>query len=231
FPTRRSSDLKYLCPFDRPSLGFLEENVTRVNPPTRVFGSLGPHRALACLALGAALVGCGSQDYPTELTAEEAYPPVVPGNAPVGVQPGVDKPTHQPATTAPSVAPQSPGLPVSPDPQGQPPGGAPVTGDFGATGAAGGPAGESGAPLVTPAAPLPPEELPDSTDVDGPLPEPTITVNPFVTVAHDPLSTFGVDVDTASYDIFRRDVLAGFLPSPQTVRLEEIGRASCRERV
>ena len=39
--------------------------------------------------------------------------------------------------------------------------------------------------------------------------------------AHDPLSTFAADVDTASYDIFRRDVNLGLLPQPASVRLEE----------
>jgi Ca-activated chloride channel family protein len=45
--------------------------------------------------------------------------------------------------------------------------------------------------------------------------------NPFVLTAHDPFSTFGADVDTASYDIFRRDVNLGMLPQPASVRLEE----------
>lgn len=45
--------------------------------------------------------------------------------------------------------------------------------------------------------------------------------NPFVLTRHDPLSTFGADVDTASYDVFRRDVNLGGLPRPDSVRLEE----------
>ena len=45
--------------------------------------------------------------------------------------------------------------------------------------------------------------------------------NPFVIAAHDPFSTFAADVDTASYDIFRRDVNNGYLPDPASVRLEE----------
>ena len=48
-----------------------------------------------------------------------------------------------------------------------------------------------------------------------------VGTNPFVVTAHDPLSTFAVDVDTASYDIFRRDVNLGVLPQPASVRLEE----------
>ncbi len=46
--------------------------------------------------------------------------------------------------------------------------------------------------------------------------------NPFVLAAADPLATFAADVDTASYDIFRRDVgLYGQLPNKDSVRLEE----------
>jgi len=48
-----------------------------------------------------------------------------------------------------------------------------------------------------------------------------VGTNPFVVTAHDPLSTFAVDVDTASYDIFRRDIELGTLPNPDSVRLEE----------
>lgn len=48
-----------------------------------------------------------------------------------------------------------------------------------------------------------------------------LPTNPFVNVAHDPFSTFATDVDTASYDIFRRDVNLGRLPQASQVRLEE----------
>ncbi len=48
-----------------------------------------------------------------------------------------------------------------------------------------------------------------------------VGTNPFVMAAHDPLSTFAVDVDTASYDVFRRDIGNGTLPQPESVRLEE----------
>jgi Ca-activated chloride channel homolog len=65
--------------------------------------------------------------------------------------------------------------------------------------------------------------LGDDDTVDAPAvpPEAAAVTNPFVEVAHDPLSTFAVDVDTASYDIFRRDVNAGTLPVPTQVRLED----------
>jgi Ca-activated chloride channel family protein len=45
--------------------------------------------------------------------------------------------------------------------------------------------------------------------------------NPFIVTAHDPFSTFAADVDTASYDIFRRDVNNGYLPTKESVRLED----------
>jgi len=48
-----------------------------------------------------------------------------------------------------------------------------------------------------------------------------VGTNPFVLTDVDPLSTFAVDADTASYDIFRRDVNDGLLPDPASVRLEE----------
>lgn len=48
-----------------------------------------------------------------------------------------------------------------------------------------------------------------------------VGTNPFVIVEHDPFSTFAADVDTASYDIFRRDIKQGILPQPESVRLEE----------
>ncbi len=48
-----------------------------------------------------------------------------------------------------------------------------------------------------------------------------VATNPFVVTRHDPLSTFAADVDTASYDNFRRSVGFGTLPPPERVRLEE----------
>lgn len=48
-----------------------------------------------------------------------------------------------------------------------------------------------------------------------------VGTNPYVNVAHDPFSTFAVDVDTASYDIFVRDIEDGRLPNPDSVRVEE----------
>jgi Ca-activated chloride channel family protein len=48
-----------------------------------------------------------------------------------------------------------------------------------------------------------------------------VGTNPFVLASHDPFSTFAADVDTASYDIFRREAQLGQLPQPASVRLEE----------
>jgi len=53
-----------------------------------------------------------------------------------------------------------------------------------------------------------------------------VGTNPFVATEHDPFSTFATDVDTASYDIFRRDLdQRGALPDPASVRLEEFVNA------
>jgi len=49
-----------------------------------------------------------------------------------------------------------------------------------------------------------------------------VGTNPFVLTGHDPFSTFAADVDTASYDILRRDIVNyDTLPDPDSVRLEE----------
>lgn len=65
---------------------------------------------------------------------------------------------------------------------------------------------------------------PDATDASDSMGDDFLPpgTNPFVVVGHDPFSTFGADVDTASYDIFKRDVLQfNRLPVPASVRLEE----------
>lgn len=46
--------------------------------------------------------------------------------------------------------------------------------------------------------------------------------NDFVTPEAQPLSTFGIDVDTASYSNVRRFVESGQLPPPDAVRIEEL---------
>lgn len=46
--------------------------------------------------------------------------------------------------------------------------------------------------------------------------------NPVKSVAKDPVSTFSVDVDTASYAVVRRDLTQGYLPRKDAVRIEEL---------
>ena len=46
-------------------------------------------------------------------------------------------------------------------------------------------------------------------------------VNPFIDTEDDHLSTFAVDVDTASYTVMRRYVGDGYLPPDESVRVEE----------
>jgi Ca-activated chloride channel family protein len=46
-------------------------------------------------------------------------------------------------------------------------------------------------------------------------------INPMIAVAEDMVSTFSIDVDTASYSIARRKILDGALPPPEAVRVEE----------
>lgn len=45
--------------------------------------------------------------------------------------------------------------------------------------------------------------------------------NPFIDTEDDMLSTFGMDVDTASYSVMRRHLRDGHLPPPEAVRVEE----------
>ncbi|MDK1493873.1 VWA domain-containing protein [Sinorhizobium sp. 7-81] len=46
--------------------------------------------------------------------------------------------------------------------------------------------------------------------------------NPVKSVATEPVSTFSVDVDTASYSFVRRSLMAGEMPNPDAVRVEEM---------
>jgi len=46
--------------------------------------------------------------------------------------------------------------------------------------------------------------------------------NPVRAAATDPVSTFSIDVDTASYSFMRRSLKEGFLPQADTVRVEEM---------
>ncbi|WFP73573.1 VWA domain-containing protein [Mesorhizobium sp. WSM4906] len=50
----------------------------------------------------------------------------------------------------------------------------------------------------------------------------TFKTNPVHATAQDPVSTFSIDVDTASYSFVRRSLKEGILPDPDTVRVEEM---------
>jgi Ca-activated chloride channel family protein len=67
-----------------------------------------------------------------------------------------------------------------------------------------------------PTATFPSEPLAGNTEAYG-----DHGVNPFVTAAEDRLSTFAIDVDTASYTLVRRKLLEGTLPPREAVRVEE----------
>jgi Ca-activated chloride channel homolog len=46
--------------------------------------------------------------------------------------------------------------------------------------------------------------------------------NPVKITSVEPVSTFSIDVDTASYSVVRSSLMAGFLPDPMAVRIEEM---------
>jgi Ca-activated chloride channel homolog len=71
-------------------------------------------------------------------------------------------------------------------------------------------------PMATPM-PGESEETPFNTEGYSHIDE-----NPFLDVAHAPLSTFSVDVDTASYSNTRRFLKDGQLPPKDAVRIEEL---------
>jgi Ca-activated chloride channel family protein len=50
----------------------------------------------------------------------------------------------------------------------------------------------------------------------------SVVENPFKSVGEEPLSTFSIDVDTASYTNLRRFLNQGLLPPPNAVRIEEM---------
>src|SRR6266487_1384575 len=49
-----------------------------------------------------------------------------------------------------------------------------------------------------------------------------VTENPFLKVNDNPLSTFSIDVDAASYSNMRRFINSGQLPPPGAIRIEEL---------
>ena len=70
--------------------------------------------------------------------------------------------------------------------------------------------------------------MPEPMPEPGIAPEPdteafaTAEANPLKITAETPVSTFSIDVDTASYAIVRQSLMAGYLPPPEAVRIEEM---------
>ncbi|WP_341862702.1 von Willebrand factor type A domain-containing protein [Gymnodinialimonas sp. 57CJ19] len=69
------------------------------------------------------------------------------------------------------------------------------------------------APLVQDLAPAPAPLTEEFANADA---------NPLQVVAEDPVSTFSIDVDTASYALLRSTLNRGQLPAPDAVRIEEM---------
>lgn len=78
------------------------------------------------------------------------------------------------------------------------------------------------APVSPPATPSKPMvEEADSTELPPSSRFKAVPVNPWVMTAKDAQSTFGLDVDTASYTLCRRYIRSGYLPPVGAVRMEE----------
>jgi len=80
-------------------------------------------------------------------------------------------------------------------------------------------------PMYTKADFEPPHLIPGVQDVDAPMNTEAydrIVDNPFLAVNQNPLSTFSIDVDTASYSNVRRFLNMGDLPPKDAVRIEEL---------
>ena len=86
-----------------------------------------------------------------------------------------------------------------------------------------------GAMRIDGGAPMPPREMVSDSERHLITPPPfdresynALSENPLVATINDPLSTFSIDVDTASYSNVRRLLTGGTLPPPGAVRIEEM---------
>lgn len=128
-----------------------------------------------------------------------------PAPAPPALAPGLPAPTAAPQTSQDAVVAPAPA--PAPAPAGAPP--PPPSGG------------------TTPPAAQPSRDYGDTGYVPAPPPAYDTTffqnygVNPFIDARADHLSTFAMDVDTASYSVARRFVLDGNRPDPDSVRVEE----------
>ncbi|OQX20520.1 MAG: hypothetical protein BWK76_01110 [Desulfobulbaceae bacterium A2] len=84
------------------------------------------------------------------------------------------------------------------------------------------PVGGAMATLMAPVAPPPMEQRPMPSYVQGNESYAPSQENPFVSVHNHALSTFSIDVDTASYSNVRRLITSGKLPPVGAVRIEEM---------
>ena len=81
-------------------------------------------------------------------------------------------------------------------------------------------------PIAEQPMPTPLPSMPAPGEVEAPQPPDAMFfddygVNPFVDAYEDHLSTFALDVDTASYSVARRYVNDGNVPPAEAVRVEE----------
>ena len=154
---------------------------------------------LVVVALTALLTGCSSAATPAPRQAaplNQVAPTAAPATAGNGA-------ARQPGPAAPGDA--GTGL-LAPGPAATPAPAAPQVPAAGAT-----------APGVQPEHQR--DDRPAPTPSDVTFREPGL--NPWVDTARDHLSTFGLDVDTASYTVARSWIEAGNLPDPASVRVEE----------
>jgi Ca-activated chloride channel homolog len=82
-------------------------------------------------------------------------------------------------------------------------------------------AGDAAAPMVPGPSAMAAEPMPSATEHDTESYD-RIDENPFLTARKNPLSTFSIDVDTASYSNVRRFLVQGSLPPKDAVRIEEL---------
>lgn len=185
--------------------------------------------------LGIVLLGCGSSDPDAPEPAAQAAPAAPASTAAPALAPAPAAPSQvqqMPAPAAPAATP-APAAPAPAPAQfagSSAPAPAPRSseGDAMMVGAA-----PSGAPPRPPSGGTPPPAAQPSRDYGDtgyvPAPPPAYDttffqnygVNPFIDARADHLSTFAMDVDTASYSVARRFVLDGNRPDPDSVRVEE----------
>ncbi len=79
--------------------------------------------------------------------------------------------------------------------------------------------GDFGLATVAPAPAMEPEVIVPEPNTEA---FPEADANPVKIAATDPVSTFSIDVDTASYSVVRSSLMSGYLPPADAVRIEEM---------